>query len=338
MSIPQRQEQSFVPASLWSENTAGFEAIMNPAWLDKIKNRTPRDFTGFELVNLVPMFLDKSELNTESLRHLCFQFGVDFDSDIQKTVAVLKSAIDTMKRKGTPWSVKNVLSAFGFRRVSIHEGRVNFMLNGIEQLDGIENAVSIPLLLDGGVDNWAEFDVRLVWDNNVVSEDVWLKIFRSIDSYKNARSILTTTVLEVSLLLGETVPTQAAYNSKVSALESAQPKKIRMRFKNPSTSQEFDFVVDVIGAGIDVKNLGYDYRVSCKFAPTQASLLFGNQKCVLDSVRFLTDEPVLPNQAQPIDVNYIFDKQISYLSPVTFEMNLNYTLKVGTGISINEVS
>ena len=107
---------------------------------------------------------------------------------------IIKSAIDLQRWKGTPWSIKEALRAFGYGSVTIEEGTgIGIKYDGIYTHNGSQTY--------GGSYHWANFDVILNtadYPSGLTADDTEI-IYQIINEYKNVRSNLRELRIEATL-------------------------------------------------------------------------------------------------------------------------------------------
>ena len=107
---------------------------------------------------------------------------------------IIKSAIDLQRWKGTPWSIKEALRAFGYGSVTIEEGTgLGIKYNGTYTHNGSQTY--------GGSYHWANFDVILNaadYPSGLDAADTE-SIYQIINEYKNVRSNLRELRIEATL-------------------------------------------------------------------------------------------------------------------------------------------
>lgn len=149
---------------------------------------------GIDLTPLLMYIIDTTDV--DALPFLAEQFhvmgieGWTLAVTEQDKRTLIKKAIELHRFKGTPWAVKNALSAVGFGDVTIVEG-IGFDYNGQVDYDG-SNTYS------GG--NWATFRIKIELPNDRPMTAAELaNMLALIFEYKNVRSHLVDISFVVSL-------------------------------------------------------------------------------------------------------------------------------------------
>lgn len=132
--------------------------------------------TGLDMTRLLIYLVDLVE--DDALPYLGEQFhimggeGWDFAADDAARRALIKSAIELHRYKGTPWAIKQALTKLGFR---------NFNLT--EHPEGA---------------HWAEFDVDIALVDRPLTEAIYPLVTQVIDMYKPVRSHLRRLIVSVT--------------------------------------------------------------------------------------------------------------------------------------------
>lgn len=132
--------------------------------------------TGLDMTRLLIYLVDLVE--DDALPYLGEQFhimggeGWDFAADDAVRRALIKSAIELHRYKGTPWAIKQALTKLGLERIAL-----------VEHPDGA---------------HWAEFDVDITVVDRPLAETIYPQITQLIDTYKPARSHLRRLVVSVA--------------------------------------------------------------------------------------------------------------------------------------------
>lgn len=134
-------------------------AALSGIWVDRLAAVDPQDvlvrWIDHADVSLLPILAEEYSLNDD---------GWDMAETEQAQRNLLKNAILLHRYKGTPWAVKTALNNIGIPRVALNERP--------------EGA------------HWAEFDLDITVIDRPVTEAMYPRIDRLIDSYKPARSLL----------------------------------------------------------------------------------------------------------------------------------------------------
>ena len=131
---------------------------------------------GLDLSRILVYLVDLAE--PSALPYLGEQFhimgweGWDFTAGDEARRALIKSAIELHRYKGTPWAIKQALLKIG-----------------IEHLTLIEHPPGA---------HWAEFDVDISVVDHALSEAIYPQITQMIDAYKPARSHLRRLIVSVA--------------------------------------------------------------------------------------------------------------------------------------------
>lgn len=128
--------------------------------------------------------------------HIMGQEGWDFAADESARRALIQSAIELHRYKGTPWAVKQALSKLGLTRIDL-----------IEHPEGA---------------HWAEFDLDMAVIDRPLTEANYSQIMALIETYKPARSHLRH--LTVSAVCRSTVRTACVTTGGV--MVTIQPYQI----------------------------------------------------------------------------------------------------------------
>jgi len=108
--------------------------------------------------------------------------------------AIIKSAIDLQRWKGTPWAIKEALRAFGYADVTIEEGTgIGIKYDGTYTHNGSQTY--------GGSYHWANFDVifnAADYPSGFTAADTEA-IYQIINEYKNVRSNLRELRIEATI-------------------------------------------------------------------------------------------------------------------------------------------
>lgn len=132
--------------------------------------------TGLDMTRLLIYLVDLVE--DDALPYLGEQFhimggeGWDFAADDAARRALIKSAIELHRYKGTPWAIKQALTKLGLERFTLVEHP--------------EEA------------HWAEFDVDITVVDRPLTESIYPQITQLIDTYKPARSHLRRLIVSVA--------------------------------------------------------------------------------------------------------------------------------------------
>lgn len=124
--------------------------------------------TGLDMTRLLIYLVDLVE--DDALPYLGEQFhimggeGWDFAADDAARRALIKSAIELHRYKGTPWAIKQALKSLGLECLTL-----------VEHPDGA---------------HWAEFDVDISVLDRPLTEVIYQQIAQLIDTYKPVRSHL----------------------------------------------------------------------------------------------------------------------------------------------------
>ena len=132
--------------------------------------------TGLDMSRLLIYLVDLVE--DDALPFLGEQFhtmggeGWDFAADDAARRALIKSAIELHRYKGTPWAIKQALKKLGLERVAL-----------------VEHPEAA---------HWAEFDVDITVLDRPLTEVIYPQISQLIDTYKPVRSHLRRLVVSVA--------------------------------------------------------------------------------------------------------------------------------------------
>lgn len=131
---------------------------------------------GLDLSRLLVYLVDLVE--PDALPFLGEQFhimgweGWDFAGDDAARRALIKSAIELHRYKGTPWAIKQALAKIGIDRLTL-----------VEHPEGA---------------HWAEFDVEITVVDRPLTEDIYPQISVLVDTYKPVRSHLRRLIVSVA--------------------------------------------------------------------------------------------------------------------------------------------
>ena len=131
--------------------------------------------TGLDMTRLLIYLVDLVE--DDALPYLGEQFhimggeGWDFAADDAARRALIKSAIELHRYKGTPWAIKQALTKLGLERFTL-----------------VEHPEAA---------HWAEFDVDITVVDRPLTEAIYPQITQLIDTYKPVRSHLRRIVVSI---------------------------------------------------------------------------------------------------------------------------------------------
>lgn len=168
--------------------------------------------TGLDMTRLLIYLVDLVE--DDALPYLGEQFhimggeGWDFAADDTARRALIKSAIELHRYKGTPWAIKQALTKLGLERFAL-----------VEHPEGA---------------HWAEFDVDVTVVNRPLTEAIYPQITELIETYKPARSHLRRLIVSVAsrgaihhaaaVMAGDTISVQPFQITEANAKPCTAPR------------------------------------------------------------------------------------------------------------------
>ncbi|MCX2896794.1 phage tail protein I [Pseudomonas mandelii] len=141
------------------------------------------------------------------LPHLAWSLSVDFwelATTDQQRRDLIRGALAWHRKRGTPWAIKQALTAIGYPGCELMEHRQlqhewldagGELLDGSNKLDGLSNLSALAGSFRFATNHWAEYALRLNIAEGISTSDMLKKIAVVCEAYAPARSRLAAIIM-----------------------------------------------------------------------------------------------------------------------------------------------